>query len=137
MTSDRGWWLFLTENVWNFKKEVAVKSRTCFKKDGQPRSVYSSKVEATRAAIHEKEVHGVELVPYRCDDCGEYHLSPQDRFTPSRTCPHCVDRKGKHKELYESRDAARRRATIIYKTRGVKLGVYHCEYKLGYHLTKG
>jgi predicted Zn-ribbon and HTH transcriptional regulator len=114
-----------------------MKSRTCFKKNGKPRSVYSSLVEAKRAAIYEKSVHGVDLVPYRCDDCGEYHNSPKDRVTPSKTCPHCIDGNGRPKELYESREAACRRADIIYKTRGVKLDVYPCPYKSGYHLTKG
>jgi predicted Zn-ribbon and HTH transcriptional regulator len=108
-----------------------MKSRTCFKKNGKPRSVYSSLVEAKRAAVYEKSVHGVDLVPYRCDDCGEYHNSPKDRVTPSKTCPHC------NKDLYETSDAARRRAAIIYKTRGVKLDVYLCPYIHGYHLTKG
>lgn len=107
-----------------------MKSRTCFKKNGKPRSVYSSLVEAKRAAIYEKSVHGIELVPYRCDDCGEYHNSPKYNVTPSKTCPHC------NKELYETSDAACRRAAIIYKERRVRLGVYRCEYKLGYHLTK-
>jgi predicted Zn-ribbon and HTH transcriptional regulator len=107
-----------------------MKSRTCFRKDGQPRSVYSSKVEAKRAAIYEKSVRGVELVPYKCDDCGKYHNSHKDRVTPSKMCPHC------NKDLYETRDAARRRADIIYKMRGIKLKVYPCPYKLGSHLTK-
>jgi predicted Zn-ribbon and HTH transcriptional regulator len=107
-----------------------MKSRTCFKKNGEPRSVYSSLVEAKCAAAHEKSVRGVELVPYRCNDCGEYHNSPKDRVTPSKTCPHC------NKDLYETSDAARRRAAIIYKTRGIKLMVYPCPYKLGSHLTK-
>ncbi len=118
-------------------KEVAVKSRSCFRKDGKPRSVYSSLVEAKRAANHEKSVRGVELVPYKCDDCGKYHICPKDRVTPSKTCPHCIDGNGKRKELYESREAACRRAAIIYKTRGTRLKVYPCDYKQGYHLTKG
>jgi len=115
-----------------------VKSRTCFKRNGEPRSVYSSLAEAESAADYERCVHGADLVPYLCDSCGEYHNSPKDRVTPSKACPHCIDGNGRRKELYESREAACRRAEIISKEkkRGIKLDVYPCPYKLGYHLTK-
>jgi len=133
VSSDRVGKLFLKRTS---KKEVVVKSRTCFKKDRNPRSVYSSVIEAKRSAIYEKNVRGVELVPYKCDVCGDYHLSLKDHVTPSKTCPYCVDGAGEHKELYETREAAIRRATIICKRDGVKLNVYPCPYKQGYHLTK-
>lgn len=115
-----------------------MKSNTCFKKNGEPLSVYPSREEAERSAVYEKNRNKeLELVPYLCNKCSGYHLSPKSRQTPSRTCSYCIDREGKRKELYKTREDALRRATIICKERRIKLDVYSCYYELGYHLTKG
>jgi len=114
-----------------------MKSNTCFKKNGEPLSVYLSKIEAERSAAHEKiRNRELELVPYLCHKCGEYHLSPKDKQTPCKLCSDCIDSNGNPKELYETLEAARRRAIIIRNTRGIKLSIYHCHYQQGYHLTK-
>ena len=43
---------------------------------------------------------------------------------------------GKHKELYETEEAAKTRAEIIEEEQGIKLKVYKCPSQDGWHLTK-
>jgi len=115
-----------------------MKSNTCFKKNGEPLSVYSTWEEAERAAKYVKTNFGLEVVPYGCKKCKKYHHSPKDRHTPSRTCDYCTDSHGEYKELYESYEAAERRRRIIYEEKGIWLNIYECKYYLGgYHFTKG
>jgi hypothetical protein len=113
-----------------------MKSSTCFNKNGEPLTVYSSMEEAERSALYEKINHNMEFVPYKCK-CGGYHLSPKDRQTTCITCSFCIDRDGKSKKLYKTYEDALRRAGFIYKERGIRLNVYPCHYQSGYHLTKG
>jgi len=112
------------------------KSTTCFKKDGEPLSQYSSEYEAKESASHIRQKHGLDLSPYQCSKCGYWHLSPTDRQTPSKECMYCADSHGKHKELYETEAAAKTRAEIIEKEQGIKLKVYKCPEQDGWHLTK-
>lgn len=116
-----------------------MKSNTCFKKNGEPLTTYSSLEEAERAITYVKNNFNWDAVPYQCDKCGLYHHSPKDRQTPSRTCQYCTGSNGKYKKLYESREAALRRAEIIRKERKINLDVYECDRQPGggYHLTKG
>ncbi|MDA3925350.1 MAG: hypothetical protein PF904_11700 [Kiritimatiellae bacterium] len=114
-----------------------IKSTTCFnQRNGKPLSEYSSEVEAEGAAIYVNSQHRTNLAPYQCSRCGQWHLSPKNRQTPSRACNICTDTFGSAKELYETREAAQKRARIIRKEKGVKLSVYQCPYNNGWHLTK-
>ena len=115
---------------------MSRKSMTCFKKDGEPLSQYSSEYEARDGASHVKYKYGLDLAPYLCSKCGYWHLSPKERQTPSKECTYCTDSNGKHKELYETEEAAKTRAEIIEEEQGIKLKVYKCPNQDGWHLTK-
>jgi len=116
-----------------------MKSNTCFsKRNDEPLSVYLSREEAEHSAAYENNRNReLELVPYLCGKCGKYHLSPKDRQTPSKTCL-CPDGEGNYKKLYETYEAAKRRADIRYSEseQKTKLYIYPCKYQFGYHLTK-
>jgi len=116
---------------------MPVKSTTCFKKDGEPYTEYASGREAAGGASHVRREYGLDLSPFECPNCGRWHLSPRERQTPSRICVYCVDSNGRNKELYETKEAALRRAGIIAKERGVALNVYKCPRQHGWHLAKG
>jgi len=114
---------------------MARKSNICFsKRDGKPLSVYDSEYEANESAAYLRSL-GRDFVPYLCNTCGKWHLAPGERRTPSKTCS-CVDSGGKQKELYETEEAALKRAEIIEEERGITLKVYPCPVQDGWHLTK-
>ena len=116
---------------------MSRKSDSCFsKRNGKPLTVYASKPEAQQSANYENQ-YGRNLVPYQCRKCGEWHLSPKDRQTPSTKCRHCTGLAGKYKDLYESEADAGKRAAILRKEEGISLTVYKCPYEDGWHLTKG
>ncbi|MDR2659613.1 MAG: hypothetical protein LBC27_06450 [Spirochaetaceae bacterium] len=58
--------------------------------------------------------------------------------TPStaKLCVHCRGSDGKEKEIYETPEAACRRAAYIKEERGVTLKIYQCPKGNGWHLTK-
>ena len=116
---------------------MTLKSTTCFNtRNGKPLSEYSSEVEAEGAAIYANSQYRKNLAPYRCDRCGQWHLSPQNRQTPSTSCNLCTDAFGHSKALYPTQETAKQRAKIIRKEKGVQLSVYQCPYNNGWHLTK-
>ena len=117
---------------------MATKSPTCIgKKTGKPLTEYESEVEARDGADHARKRYGTRMVPYRCDGCGRWHLSPETRQTPSRKCTHCTGADGKAKDSYLSESDARRRAAILRREQGAVLRVYPCEHGEGWHLTRG
>lgn len=115
---------------------MPFKSESRFKKDGEPLSTYLSEHDAINGAIHVITNYANKLLPYHCPRCGHYHLTPKDRHTPSRKCLYCQDSNGMYKELYETQEAAERRAEIIADEQGIKLKVYKCPHQCGWHLTK-
>ena len=116
---------------------MSVKSTTCFNRKGKPLTEYYTESDAQEGADYANKLHRNNLTPYRCDKCGLWHLSPQNRQTPSRKCNICKDRNGKPKELYFFEQDAKQRAKILYKEQGVSLSVYECPNGDGWHLTKG
>ncbi|MBN2789121.1 MAG: hypothetical protein JXR69_02915 [Candidatus Delongbacteria bacterium] len=115
---------------------MGAKSSTCFSRKGKPLTEYFTELEAEDSASFIRQEHNNNMVPYRCEKCGLWHLAPSDRQTPSRKCRFCTDSKGKPKELYFSKDDAQRRAEILFKEQGVRLKVYECPENDGFHLTK-
>lgn len=117
---------------------MSRKSPTCkARKTGRPLSEYDSRKEAQKAASYaSKNFRGPQMVPYKCDSCGFWHLSPEDRQTPSTTCTHCRGSDGKLKEAYPTEGHAQQRAALLKKEQGVRLKVYECGYGSGWHLTK-
>ena len=114
-----------------------MKSETCFGKiSGQPLSQYFDEHEAQNAAEYSKENHNNDLIPYKCDKCGFWHLSPKNRQTPSQKCNVCTAGDGTPKDTYRSYQEANTRSNIIYHEQGVELKVYECRFGNGWHLTK-
>ena len=113
-----------------------MKSTTCFNtRNGQPLHTYYSESEALDGADYVKKKYGSRQEPYQCEKCGNWHLSPKERQTPSKACIYCLGSDKTLKGLYETKEAARSRARIIELERGITLGIYKCPHQNGYHLT--
>lgn len=112
-------------------------SETCYGVvSGKPLKAYEDEIGAENAAEYVLRSYEREMMPYKCSKCGDWHLAPKERQTPSRTCPYCVDSQGAAKQAYENRETAVVRANILLNERGVKLYAYKCECGYGWHLTK-
>lgn len=115
---------------------MAAKSKTCNGSTGHPLSEYSTSLEAQEAAEFLKSTHNKNLIPYQCDRCGLWHLSPTERQTPSSIQCKCRDRNGLPKALYETKEGARQRAKLSSREKGIQLTVYKCPHLQGFHLTR-
>ena len=117
---------------------MVAKSATCIgKTSGKPLTEYLSKGEAQEGANHAGSRYGRRLVPYQCGTCGLWHLAPENRQTPSTSCPVCTGVNGTPKDSYRNRQEAQRRADILRQEQGAALRVYACEHGYGWHLTRG
>lgn len=105
-------------------------------KTGRARKSYSSEACANDAVRCMADSYG-QQVAVQCDFCGEWHLTPASRHTPSKICGYCTDGDGNSKQLYFSREGAMKRAKIIANERGLHLELYRCPHEDGWHLTKG
>lgn len=113
------------------------KSLTCIGKlSGNPLTEFPSEAAALDGADHALRKFGNHMVPYVCKHCGEWHLSPANRQTPSATSTSCYGRSGKVKATYASQEDAKRRAKILEDEEGLRLRAYACQCR-GWHLTKG
>jgi len=115
---------------------MSYKSELCFKQNGEPKTVYESEFEASDGANYANEIYGNNLVPYYCNSCNYWHLSPSNRMTKSIKCRNCKDRNGNVKDLYETQKDAQRRADILFEEKGILLSIYKCSFSSGWHLTK-
>ena len=123
---------------WNPSHNKRPKSNTCFSsRTGKALSVYTSKSAAQNAADYANQEYDNNLVPYQCNTCKKWHLSPQDRHTPNKVCPNCIGNNGQRKALYKTQSDAANRADILAKEQKVDLTVYKCPHNRGWHLTKG
>ena len=119
-------------------EKVSIKSETCIgKSSGKPLTEYDSEAEAVEGATHAQQRFGRQLIPYACDTCGMWHLSPANRQTPSTKCGHCTGSDGQPKDTYRNESEAQRRADILRREQGADLRVYACEFGGGWHLTRG
>lgn len=99
-------------------------------------NAYDQKSEAAEHARYLRKERGSAMVPYECERCGFWHLSPVERQTSSTVCAVCTDRNGVPKDLYRTKKDASRRAEINRNEKGVALNVYECPHQKGWHLTK-
>ena len=114
-----------------------MKSETCFSKSSSlPLTEYHSEVEAIGAAEYSKDYYDNDLVPYHCNKCDFWHLSPRSRQTPSQKCMHCTGSDGILKDTYITKKDAIKRSNILYDEKGINLKVYRCSHSDGWHLTK-
>ncbi len=98
------------------------KSKTCRDKYGKFLDEFNFESDAQDCANYMKRKLGRNFVPYRCEECGFWHLAPK--------CAGC----GKAKHLYDSQKDAERQAAKVLATKNVYLRIYKsCG---GWHLTK-
>ena len=121
-----------------------VHSSSCYGKvSGKALAQYDTKHDAQSAAANVLKEHRKKMVPYKCQGCCFWHLSPIERQTKhsSWSCS-CVDESGSDKDCYKSKADAQRRAQILKKEMGMHLNVYCCpeteedDYVCIWHLTK-
>lgn len=113
---------------------MSFKSSICFGQHGS-RTSYCSEGEAQNGARYVERKYQRSMVPYRCEHCGYWHLSPQSHHTPSELCVYCTDHCGKPKQTYRSENEALCRADIRMRRASCRLTVYQCPYGCGWHLT--
>lgn len=115
-----------------------MKSTTCFsKKTNESLSVYETEAEAQQSANYQRYENGRSLYPYHCELCGLWHLAPTEtRINVLHNACSCIDRCGKHKDLYLSREDAEKAKSKCESERGYRLYIYECPRKNGFHLTK-
>ena len=107
-----------------------MNNQKCFsQRTGKSITTYQSEVEALYEAKRTKERYNRDLVPYKCSNCGFWHLGLQTRHTPNEDCTSCG------KKLYSSKESAERRKNIIAKEQRKELRIYKCPYSNGWHLT--
>lgn len=108
---------------------IHKKSNSCSSKKGEPLQEYQNITEAQNSANYVKQEYGNDVVPYKCNKCNKYHLSPKNRVTPKTDCQDCG------KSLYDTKESAELRKNIILKEEGKRLSVYECPNRNGWHLT--
>lgn len=116
---------------------MAKKSTTCFGNSSKlPLTEYWSEGEASLAAETVAKLHQLDLKPYRCRGCDGWHLAPAHTFDNSYTSQ-CLDRDGRAKRAYPTREDAVRRARLRCQRVGISLEPYSCAACGEWHLTKG
>ena len=113
-----------------------MKSNICFSKTTKaPLSVYMTEQEAQQSANHQI-LNGRFLYPYLCKKCGLWHLAPtESRINVFHNACHCLDSKGNHKDLYQTREDAEKAKNKREAEGSGTLYVYKCPCRTGYHLT--
>ncbi len=112
------------------------KSETCFSRKGTPLSEYDSFEMAQAGADYENSKNSdVHFVPYQCDQCGKFHLKPEEFYVRKlKTHCACTDSCGNYKDAYPTEEQAIKMVGIRKKD-GVQLSVYRCPEGNGWHLT--
>lgn len=111
---------------------VMCKSKTT----GKALSVYETEKEAKENAKYSKKEFKLDLYPYKCEKCGKWHLAPKDsKIEVKQNACSCRDTNGKPKALYATKKDAEKQLKNSEKEQKVKLYVYKCPDKKGYHLT--
>ena len=112
-------------------------AKECISKaTGKPLSAYDTEKEAKESAKYSKKEFKLSLYPYKCENCGKYHLAPKaSKITVKQNACSCTDTNGKPKALYGSKKDAEKQRINSEKEQKVKLYIYKCPDKKGYHLT--
>lgn len=118
-------------------QNTTEKSKTCTsKKTGQPVAQFKTKTEALKSAEYTKKNYKTDLIPYKCEKCGFYHLAPKDSvLNVKQNACSCRDSNGKPKALYLTKADAEKQRKKSQKEQNIKLRVYKCEDGKGFHLT--
>lgn len=99
-------------------------------------SAYETEKEAKESAKYSKKNFNLDLYPYKCEKCGKYHLSPKaSKISVQQNACSCTDTNGKPKALYATKKDAEKQQKNSEVEQKVKLYIYKCPDKKGYHLT--
>lgn len=99
-------------------------------------SAYETEKEAKESAKYSKKNFNLDLYPYKCEKCGKYHLAPKaSKISVQQNACSCTDTNGKPKALYATKKDAEKQQKNSEVEQKVKLYIYKCPDKKGYHLT--
>lgn len=112
-------------------------AKKCISKGtGKPLSVYETEKEAKESAKYSKKEFKLDLYPYKCENCGKWHLAPKaSKIDVKQNACSCTDTNGKPKALYATKKDAEKQLANSEKEQKVKLYIFKCPEKKGYHLT--
>lgn len=106
------------------------------KNTGKPLSAYDTEKEAKESAKYSKKEFKLDLYPYKCEKCGKFHLAPKaSKISVQKNACSCTDTNGKPKALYATKKDAEKQLTNSEKEQHVKLYIFKCPEKKGFHLT--
>ena len=106
------------------------------KATGRPVRRYTSREDAARAAFTAHAYGTPKMTPYACPKCLCWHLSPENRETPSEKCTYCRGSDGNLKATYRTQSEANKRSALLRGEHFVRLVCYPCPHGTGWHLTK-
>ncbi len=103
---------------------------------GKPRSCYETYEQAQNSADYMKTVKRVDFYPYKCNQCGYYHLAlKKDKINFRESGCFCTDSNGNRKNLYATYKDALKAKSKAEAKRNVELEIYECPEGEGWHLT--
>lgn len=106
------------------------------KSTGKPLSAYDTEKEAKESAKYSKKEFKLDLYPYKCENCGKYHLAPKEsKIDVKQNACSCTDTNGNPKALYATKKDAEKQQKNSEIEQKVKLYIYKCPDKKGFHLT--
>ncbi|MCQ2600584.1 MAG: hypothetical protein MJ184_04410 [Treponema sp.] len=106
------------------------------KNTGKPLSAYDTEKEAKESAKYSKKEFKLDLYPYKCEKCGKYHLAPKaSKIDVQKNACSCTDTNGKPKALYATKKDAEKQRVKSESEQKVKLYIFKCPEKKGFHLT--
>lgn len=106
------------------------------KNTGKPLSAYETEKEAKESAKYSKKEFKLDLYPYKCENCGKFHLAPKaSKINVQQNACSCTDTNGKPKALYATKKDAEKQRVKSEEEQKVKLYIFKCPEKKGYHLT--
>ncbi|MCQ2591858.1 MAG: hypothetical protein MJ188_03660 [Treponema sp.] len=106
------------------------------KNTGKPLSAYTTEKEAKESAKYSKKEYKLDLYPYKCENCGKYHLAPKSsKIDVQKNACSCTDSNGKPKALYKTKKDAEKQLKNSEAEQSVKLYIFKCPEKKGFHLT--
>ena len=103
---------------------------------GKELACYASLDDAKEAANNLLATKSLHFYAYKCSNCKYYHLSPENKkLNVTNYACNCTDSNGNQKSLYMTKeDALKAIKKINEKNKSLRLSVYHCPTREGWHL---
>ena len=103
---------------------------------GKERSCYETLRKAEDSADYLRRTKGLNFYPYKCNECGYYHLALQEeKINFVENGCSCRDSNGNSKNLYATYADAVKAKEKAESKRDVVLEIYRCPECNGWHLT--